>query len=190
MIVGWRTQLPRYTNSTKVALFYAILEAKWRNSTRVSVDDLVAGLTHNRHAEDCPFRPLQDNSSEIRKKLGRVALPEDWVAQAKLRSGKPKWDSGAKRVLRVAALRAEQFWIDTDHLQFAVLKEGGTGAAALHDLGFTPEKTEQYGAEGRLKYPPKKPTFVMRLRQYKPSIPWFCLLVGFVAAILYLNLQN
>jgi hypothetical protein len=190
MIVRWRTQFPRYTNSTKVALYYAILEAKWRNSTWVSVDDLVAGLTHNKHVEDCPFRPLQDNSSEIRKKMDRAPLPEDWLTQVKLRPGKPKWNSDVRRVLRAASRRAKQFWIDTDHLQFAVLKEGGIGAAALNDLGFTPEKTDQLGAEGRLKYPPKQPTFITRLMQYKPAIPWLCFFAGFVAVILYLRLQN
>jgi len=192
--VGWRTFYPRYTNSLKLALYYAVGEARLRGARKVSVDDLLLGLTHNSHAEDCPFRVLQDRAQEVRESLGRERLPNDWLIRVKSLAQNPlRPELPVKRVLRVALIEAKkdgQFWIDTDHLQRAILREGGKPAAALQSLGFTFEETERFGAQGRMKYPPKAPTLGTRIRQYKPAVPWLAFLVGFVGAILYLHSQN
>jgi hypothetical protein len=69
------------------------------------------------------------------------------------------------------------FWIDTDHLQAALFLQGGPPASALEGIGYTLESTRSAGSDGRLRTPPRGPTFSER---YGVRITPLGLFVGFL----------
>jgi len=180
----------RYTDSAKRAVFYAMKGSVARGSNQITPEDLLLGLARDRHHEECSFRFLQEKHDALALAVGLVWPSSEELLLKDNPPQKPPLSAASKRVLVHASREADeanQFWIDTDNLLAGLLLEGGAAAAALESIGYTLESTRLQGAEGRRRWPPKKPTLSRRLN-VSPHVLW--LLVGVIGGVLIVNLYN
>jgi ATP-dependent Clp protease ATP-binding subunit ClpA len=177
-----RKVFSRYTASAKQLIFYARYEALTRHADTITPVHLLLGLARKRHAEDCPFRFVHERREELAQAVGLSWLdaPSSWSECI----GNIPLAPESKRILAYAVLEArstKSFWIDTDHLQAAILREGGEAANALQSIGYTLPSTRDAGVDARRRYPPKAPTVRQRFAQYSLSTWIFAgAIVGFL----------
>lgn len=178
----------RYTPSARRAIFYSVHGAHLRESPEIAPEDILLGLARDRHDDDCGFRFLHERREDLADSVG-LPWPASGRSTMKIGSKKsPPLSNAAKRVLGYAKQEADQsglFWIDTDHLQAALLLQGGSPAAALEGIGYSLEGTRKAGAEGRLRTPPRRPTLSERLG-VSPKV--LGVLVGIVVGLIVANL--
>jgi ATP-dependent Clp protease ATP-binding subunit ClpA len=179
---------PKLTASAKRAIFFATHGAIARGADEITPEDLLLGLARDPHHEECEFRFLYERREEL-----AAAVSQPWPSfeapwpQLRREDALP-FSKKTKMVLRAATTEAKktrQYWIDTDSLQMALLIDRGISATALQSIGYDIESTRKIGAEGRLRWPPQRPTIKQRLSVY-PITVW--ILIGLVAGFLASNL--
>jgi len=150
---------------------------------------MLLGLSTDRHQEDCPFRFVHERREELASFTG-LSLPVFETPFPPLTDPKPQLSNGSRRVLAYAVKEADtsgQFWIDTDHLQAGLIREGGIAAEALASIRYTLEATRAAGAKARMRWPPKKPTIAQRCATYPV---WAWVIAGTLVGWLAVNLFN
>jgi len=185
-----RSTYARYTQSSKLVIYFAVCSAKLRKSSVIEPSDILIGLAEMKHQDTCGFRFLHERRHEVSRQLGIPFLPEDAKSKCEAVSAKPILADPSKRILAYAVMEteaAQQFWIDTDLLQAGLLREGGVAAETLSAIGYDLEATRRLGKESRLQWPPRKPNLRDRARTW-PKIYW--IVAGFVFGILAVNLFN
>lgn len=187
-LFGRAKMFQRYTSSARRVVFYAAHGASMRGSAEITPEDILLGLSRDRHDDDCGFRHLHERREDVARLVG---LPWSAAGRSNIKIGSnnsPPLSDNAKRVLGYAKQEADQsglFWIDTDHLQAALLLQGGPPAAALEGIGYTLESTRKAGSDGRLRTPPRRPTISERYGLRITPLGFF---VGFLTGWLIVSL--
>jgi hypothetical protein len=116
----------RLTEASRRAIDYARQEAGRRGETRVSAEDLLAGLGLDENTRAERVASLKSGAFYLRWLTGLPALPMREAGKTNAMDGiQVEFDAEAKRAFAFAVLEADrdrEYWIDSDHLLRGLLR--------------------------------------------------------------------
>lgn len=144
----------RYTADAKRAIYFAHFEAVHRHQERISVSDLLVGLTRDSSSRAGRLVPLKETAVPLRCALEIPHLPSSAVPYTK--QVHIPLEEDAKKLLAYAVEEADcdrEWWIDTDHLLRAFLRFENPTRPLIHLFGTELSELRTASREDRLKHP-------------------------------------